>query len=266
MPKGSNNAVYNTLATHLATGPPWSHWRTHPKHCLFSSIEQAFSALPDLATLPKPVLFLLATTQPVIFVLLASLLGAWLSPRLGLRSYLAGNRDGELRQQIPLAVGLGLICAIIIIVLDVGTQSLMPPINPDAQQLASGLSHQTPLSILAALWYGGITEEVLLRWGLMSAIAGLFAWIFARNSTPANWIFWSAILIAALLFGLGHLPATAQLYGLSPFIIVRAIVLNGVFGIAAGWLYWRHSLEAAMIAHASVHVVLTLINLLFAAS
>jgi membrane protease YdiL (CAAX protease family) len=227
---------------------------------LFSSLEQAFALVPELASLPKPVLYLLATIQPVILVLLASLLGAWLSPRLGLRSYLAGDQDVNLRSQIPLAVGLGLICAIAIIGLDLGTKSLMPPINPDAQELASGLSHQTPLSILASLWYGGITEEVLLRWGIMSGIAGLLAWLFARNSTPANWIYWSAILIAALLFGLGHLPATAQLFGLTPFVIVRAIVLNGIFGVVAGWLFWRR-LEAAMIAHMTFHLIVTLLSL-----
>jgi len=30
---------------------------------------------------------------------------------------------------------------------------------------------------------------------------------------------------------------------------VRAIVLNGLVGVIAGWLYWRRGLESAMVAH-----------------
>jgi len=66
--------------------------------------------------------------------------------------------------------------------------------------------------------------------------------------------------MAALIFGAGHLPATAALVPLTPLIVARALVLNGVFGIAAGWLYWRHSLEAAMLSHATGHVVFTIVS------
>jgi hypothetical protein len=37
---------------------------------------------------------------------------------------------------------------------------------------------------------------------------------------------------------------------------VRALVLNGVAGIAFGYLYWKDGLEAAMIGHMSAHVVM----------
>jgi membrane protease YdiL (CAAX protease family) len=32
------------------------------------------------------------------------------------------------------------------------------------------------------------------------------------------------------------------------------VALNAIGGIVFGWLYWRRSLEAAMVAHASAHV------------
>jgi hypothetical protein len=37
---------------------------------------------------------------------------------------------------------------------------------------------------------------------------------------------------------------------------VRALVLNGVAGIAFGYLYWKDGLEAATIGHMSGHVVM----------
>ena len=29
---------------------------------------------------------------------------------------------------------------------------------------------------------------------------------------------------------------------------------NSAFGVVAGWLYWRHGLEAAVLAHAGTHL------------
>jgi membrane protease YdiL (CAAX protease family) len=43
---------------------------------------------------------------------------------------------------------------------------------------------------------------------------------------------------------------------LTPALIARALILNGIPGIAFGWLYWRRGLEAAMVAHFSADLVL----------
>jgi membrane protease YdiL (CAAX protease family) len=80
---------------------------------------------------------------------------------------------------------------------------------------------------------------------------------------------WIAISLAALLFGLAHLPATRAVgLPMSPLVIARAIVLNGIGGVAFGWLYWKRGLESAMIAHFSadivVHVIPPLLAMLFA--
>ena len=73
---------------------------------------------------------------------------------------------------------------------------------------------------------------------------------------PAAGAFWTANLGAAILFGLGHLPATAALVPLTSFVVLRAIVLNGIGGVVFGHLYWRRGLEAAMLAHFSADIVL----------
>ena len=109
-----------------------------------------------------------------------------------------------------------------------------------------------------ASFYGGIVEEVLLRLFLLS----LLVWIgnlMTKNKgmRPHIRVLWIANIITAVIFGLGHLPATKGMgLPINSFIITRAIVLNGIAGLALGWLYWTRGLESSMIAHFSADIVL----------
>ncbi len=122
----------------------------------------------------------------------------------------------------------------------------------------------SPLYFAAAILYGGIIEEVLLRLGLMTVIL----WLFTRSERKLNvtkghgdakcsissFKAWAAIGISALLFALGHLPATAQMIGLSVPIVIRSLLLNGFAGVGFGWLYWKKGLLYAMLGHVMAHV------------
>lgn len=116
--------------------------------------------------------------------------------------------------------------------------------------------------LLAAL-YGGITEEILMRLFLMS----FFIWVImkiTKQTKPSQITIVISILLAAIIFGLGHLPITASLTKLTPLIITRAIILNGIGGVVFGLLYWRKGLESAMIAHFTTDIfLLTVLPLLF---
>lgn len=111
--------------------------------------------------------------------------------------------------------------------------------------------------LLAGVVYGGITEELLMRLFLLSLVVWLLGkrWKTAEGK-PTSGVFWAAIFVVAILFGLGHLPATAAMAPLTQLLVVRALVLNGVAGIAFGYLYWRHGLEAAMLGHMSTHLMM----------
>ena len=76
------------------------------------------------------------------------------------------------------------------------------------------------------------------------------------DGRPTIAVLWIANVLAAVLFGLGHLPATAALFPLTPLVITRAVVLNGLLGIAFGYLYMTRGLESAMISHFSADIVL----------
>jgi membrane protease YdiL (CAAX protease family) len=111
-----------------------------------------------------------------------------------------------------------------------------------------------------ACFYGGIAEEMLCRLFLLSLLAWLigFAW-HLPDGTPALGALWLANILAAVIFGLGHLPTTAALVKLTPLLIVRAILL-GIVGVACGYLFWKYGLEAAMLAHFTADLVLHLIG------
>jgi len=110
------------------------------------------------------------------------------------------------------------------------------------------------------LLYGGITEEILLRWGVMAPIAFGLWWvrnrIGERMEEPPAAVLWVAIVASAVAFGVGHLSALAPTFDLTPVLVVRTVLLNAIVGVALGWLFWRRSLETAMVAHAAFHVVL----------
>ena len=118
--------------------------------------------------------------------------------------------------------------------------------------------------ILASVTYGAVIEEVMLRLFFMSAIAFVLHLIFGRKAPqPSTEVLITANVITAVLFGIGHLPATLMTIGSSPLIIFRCLALNGGLGLLFGWLYRKYGLRYAMIAHGGCHIVSKLIWLLF---
>lgn len=220
--------------------------------------------------LSRTLLAVSALGNSLILLVPACLLGAYAAPKVGLRSYLIDRlRMGDsvwtrLRSEIQLATSIGIVGSIAIIALDV---ALSPFIAADLPASAITATRPTITDILlfvpVRFLYGGITEELLMRFGLMTTTVFVGWYVTGRKGIgPSTLIMWTAIVVSALLFGVGHLPALAQQVELTPLLIVRTILLNAILGLAFGWLYWRRSLEAAMVAHVAAHVPLTVVALL----
>ncbi|MCR4329661.1 MAG: CPBP family glutamic-type intramembrane protease [Candidatus Roizmanbacteria bacterium] len=125
--------------------------------------------------------------------------------------------------------------------------------------LGAGLTtHQNYAPIwqtLLASFYGGITEEVLMRLFMMTLFIFLGMKLL-RQKKPSVMIILISIVLAAIIFGLGHLPITSSLTKITPLVVSRAVVLNGVGGVVFGWLFWKKGLESAMIAHFTADIFL----------
>jgi membrane protease YdiL (CAAX protease family) len=229
-------------------------------------ISRQLEQMSNPPSLSLPALTALSMIQPTVLLAGAVAAGAALAPRLGLRSHLVAKVVADkplflaLRSDLPLAAAAG---ALSYVAIAAGDLAFRPFVGESLQAAARSLSGLTVWSVLGAVLYGGITEELLLRWGLMTLVAWIGWRVVQRgHALPRPAIMWTAILLSAIIFGLGHLPATAALVPLTPTVIARAVVLNGIGGVIFGWLYWRRSLEAGMIAHASFHVCSTLVALI----
>ena len=93
-----------------------------------------------------------------------------------------------------------------------------------------------------------------MRLGFLSLLALAFRTLAGmcganREIALPTDVFCAANIVTAVLFGLGHLPATAAIAPLSVALVVRAIVLNGTAGLVFGALYRRYGLEWAMTSH-----------------
>ena len=122
--------------------------------------------------------------------------------------------------EIKWSLGVGAAAAIVVLLLD----QLMQPVLPEALRTANN-TEPNRLNLLTAMFYGGITEEILMRWGLMSLLIWI-AWKGLKQGVtlPGQGIYQGAIVLAALVFGLLHLPATAVIVPLTPVVIIRAVV------------------------------------------
>lgn len=111
-------------------------------------------------------------------------------------------------------------------------------------------------SLAARFLYSGFTEEILMRFGLMTFIIWLMSKIF-HSIKPK--IYWIGILLSAIIFALGHFPIAFQILGNPSGILLCYIVIaNAIGGVIFGWLYWKKGLESAFIAHIICHVVMLL--------
>lgn len=215
---------------------------------------EVMPGLREKVQLPMAALLAAQSAQAMVVVGVLALLGLRMAPRAGLG--LPWLRALATRQPLPafpwrLAVGAGLGAGVAVIAASLLLDPLLPArLHPQAATHAAASAWHGFL----ASFYGGIVEEVELRLFVMT----LLVWVVAklRGVAPGKGLYWSAIVGAALLFGVGHLPAAAAIWPLDAIVVVRVVLLNALAGLVFGWLYWKRGLEVAMLAHFSADLVL----------
>jgi len=215
--------------------------------------------------IPLPLVIALQIAQSAILFAITIFGGLFFAGRVGLGAPILDSLTrGEsvadrLRAILPLSILLGVLTTFVVLGLEFFTfqPALMKELGDSATALNLQTSQPAAWKGLLASFYGGIAEEIFLRLFVMSLLVWLGRFLSkTADGKPTNAVFWIANVLAAVLFGLGHLPATSLVVPLTPLVIARAIVLNGLIGVACGWLYWKRGLESAMIAHFSSDLVL----------
>lgn len=232
-------------------------------------LKTLIAMLPGAQGKPLPLsmgaIRLLSIAQPAVLVGGAVFVGLLFASKVGL-SAPAAHALAErqpflpaLRPQLLPAVFGAAIAAPAII----GSWFLWKPfLSPSFVLSAEKFNRMLPP--LTRLLYGGITEELLLRWGLMSFLVWA-AWKGLQKGKGAmrpGFVI-AAIVCSALVFGAGHLPIAIALNGGPSFPVITYVVLaNTIFGVIGGCLYWKKGLESAIVAHALTHVGFLLFGLI----
>jgi Type II CAAX prenyl endopeptidase Rce1-like len=224
---------------------------------LFPYVSALFPGAFVKAAVPFPVVIGAQLVEATILVFVLCWVGLICGTSLGLdssvvRSWLNSGGFAIIPRRLGIGTLLGCAVALVLLAAAWASQRYMP----------------APFSSLpvVALWkrllaapYGGIVEECVCRLFLVS----LIAWLLAKGLRhgrvrllPTPWVFWMAIVVASLLFGIGHLPAVARLWPLTTVVVLRTVVLNAVGGFLFGWLFWRWGFEYAVIAHFSCDIIL----------
>ena len=184
-------------------------------------------------------LVLIHILSNVIIVAVFAFAGAALAPRIGFRSNLADNQVGKtvfwivLKRQFYYGTAIGLAGAIVAYFM-----------APDF------IAYLSIYPILSRL-FGSLTEEVAIRWGIMTIIVWILLRIFQHQSeTLKNRMIWSGILLSQILFAIAHIPILIHCGITNPIWSVFTIF---IVSLPWGWLFWKHGLESAFIAHSSFH-------------
>jgi hypothetical protein len=218
---------------------------------------------PQEIPMPLWALQLISGIQTSVLFLIFIFIGSfcarkvWLSAPLIETVLKKGHWQPVLGRQLKPALIGGVIGGIFILVF----ASFMTPFLPEGFVEAGEKFQPT---WYARIFYGGICEEVLVRWGLLSLLVLTGHKLFSSgNSAPSIHIYLAAIFLSAIIFAMSHLP---MVHALTPVVdtplLIYILVGNSVAGLIAGYLFCRYGLESAIFSHMTFHLVFILHSLI----
>ncbi|MGF9992801.1 CPBP family intramembrane glutamic endopeptidase [Bacillus mycoides] len=103
----------------------------------------------------------------------------------------------------------------------------------------------------ARVLYGGVIEEIIFRWGIMTFII----WIMSLFVAITNVVIGIAIVLSSILFAVVHFVGISEMKK-SKLLYSYVIVGNIWVGVFCGWQFWTNGIFAAMIVHMLFHLLL----------
>lgn len=224
-------------------------------------IPQLLDLQPEKPPMPVGVIQAISVLQSSVLLMLMVWLGAVCSKKVGLTTpviWAIANSTPvykSLKPQILPAIFWGVAGGIFILTF----YKLMSPYLPP-EFISAGEKFAPPW--YTKILYGGITEEIFIRWGLMSFFVWALFRITQRKNTdikPHNYIL--AIIVSSLIFGADHLPVVFALSAeVTAHLIAYIVIGNTAFGLIAGYLYWKYGLECAIGSHMIAHITMIMVG------
>jgi membrane protease YdiL (CAAX protease family) len=196
---------------------------------------------------------MLTLINPTIMMVIAVIVGTILYQKVNLKvpliEKIVGIKNDNLNPSNILKYGIlgGILSGILLSLVGL----IFNPILP-TEFLELGESLKPTLA--ARFLYGGLTEEILMRFGLMTLLVWIASKIFKGTKPIA---FWTGIIFASIIFALGHFPIAYQaVEDPSTGLLTYILIGNTIGGLIFGWLYWKKGLESAFLGHIFAHVIM----------
>lgn len=164
----------------------------------------------------------LVLINPTILLLIAVAVGTLLYDKVGFSvptiSSILKIEQPKIKfiEQIRFGSVLGLLTGILTTVIGIIFKSLIP-------QEFIDLANKIKITTIARFGYGGLTEELLMRFGFMTLVVWL---TFKITKNLSNSTYWAGIILASILFALGHFPVVFNAVQ-NPTISLLTYVLIG---------------------------------------
>lgn len=195
-----------------------------------------------------------------LLLAVAVVIGGLTAPRCGLTSWVVHGWPASNRvlRSVAVAAVLGVGGGAAIAGVDAALFAHLPSfveLTARHEEVFRKAAEVSAANLVVRFAYGGVVEELLLRWCVMS----LLAWGLVKLGVSRTPAVVAALLLSATLFGVAHLPAALHLLPDAPTaFLARTVALNTVAGLLFGAVYARASLEAGMVCHAATHLGLLL--------
>lgn len=108
------------------------------------------------------------------------------------------------------------------------------------------------LGLDGCVLYGGVVEEVIVRWGLMNVVA-YFGLMFAKQRS--NTVIVTSIILSGFLFAVGQIPAYVAAGCIASRRFLYSLVLLSLWqSLLFGLLFWQYGLISAILGHMLFHL------------
>lgn len=234
-----------------------------------------FLGLQASAPVPQPqapgsliALVLAALGRNLVLLAPAASLGLLVAPRIGLGApFLEWRLDGGPRPAAPWssivapAVGWAAGTALVAFGIDAFFLHALGVAYP-APEIHARIAVAWWRSGLASFW-APFAEEIVDRLFLLSLVAWLGIKLLRAKGEGSrrSIVLWAANLATALFFGWYHI-SNEQLFAaqVPALVALRTVLIILPVGLAFGWLYIRRGLEAAILSHFVIDIIVHVVR------
>ena len=158
-----------------------------------------------------------------------------------------GNLVSQILTWLGIVLGAGLAIGLVLLVIIYAlSRKVLPQLRKRFEE-----EQDVPVWkrwVIAA--YSGILEEIIFRLFLLSLIGWVVGFVWHTDlAQPTFGALWLSNALAAIVFGVVHLPRWSTLTKPTLGLVIVVLAMNGLAGLAFGYLFITAGIEAAIMAH-----------------